>query len=93
MSSREDGTRQTVDRVVGDGDRFGFVRERLHDQHRAEDLFSNDSHLRRRLVEDRRSDEVPFGQRSPEPLAAAEKLRAFPDAGGDVRLDPFAMNR
>src|ERR1700678_2733959 len=89
----ENCSRQTVDRVVGDGDGFRFVFESLYHEHRPEDFFLHDAHVRGRPAEDGRRDEVTGGKRTTETLSAAEELRSLFDTGCDVRLNSFAMQR
>ena len=81
-----DAGAQTVQRVVGQRQRFGFVLEGRHGQYRAENLFLKDAHLVVTL-EERRLDVIAAGQIGADGggLAAAQHLRAFLAAQCQVR--------
>jgi hypothetical protein len=69
---------EAIKRVIGDGERVGFVLERRHGDHRSEDLFLEDAHLVVAL-QDRRLDVIAAGKIAAEIgcLAADQHFGAF----------------
>ena len=58
----EDAAGKSVDGVIGEAYGVVFVLKGLHDEHRSEDLFADDLHIRPAVGEYRGSDEIAFGQ-------------------------------
>ncbi|MNE75586.1 hypothetical protein D3C80_1717590 [compost metagenome] len=80
----DDTGRQAKRRVLGGSERFVMVTHLEYAQHRPENFFAVDAHVRRHLGKQRRGEKVRPCQ-VVDPLAATHQFRALFKAGGHVR--------